>query len=73
MTQDEHHTTAEERERPKAEQARDDARWRPRRGRGEDGRPRTFLRDLWDWLVGAGSALLGVVLIVSGSAPSPTP
>lgn len=53
MTQDDHHTTAEEWERAKAEQARQDARRRKNRGTGT--RPRSLGRDLWDWVCGGGA------------------
>ena len=68
MTEDQHHTTPEEWERLKAEQARDDARWRRRRGRGKGTRPRSLRHDLWDWICGWGSGLLGGALILFGAA-----
>lgn len=64
--QDEHHTTPEEWEELKAEQARKDARWRKKRGTGT--RPRSFRHDLWDWICGWAFGLLGGALILFGAA-----
>lgn len=66
MTQDDHHTTAEEWERAKAEQARQDAGRRKNRGTGT--RPRSLRRDLWDWICGWGLGILGIVVILFGAA-----
>lgn len=66
MTKDEHHTTPEEWQELKAEQARKDARWRKKRGTGT--RPRSFRHDLWDWISGWVFGLLGGALILFGVA-----
>lgn len=67
MAQDEHHTTDEEWERLKAEQAHSDQRRRRRRPR-RDTSGRTLWHDAWDWASGWVLGLLGAALLLFGAA-----